>query len=531
MSEGGISMYRIKTAAVRRPPGKSQCAGGILMTGRSIYDDIADRTNGEFMIGVTGPVRTGKSTFIKRFIESAVLPRMEGEYERTQLRDELPQSAGGRTVMTAEPKFIPDEAASVALPSGGTLKMKMIDCVGYLVPSALGAEENGEVRMVHTPWDETPKPFEEAAEEGTRRVIRDHSTIGILVTSDGSFGDIARDDFVDAEERVARELRESGKPFVLVVNSAHPDSPEAEALALELEAKYDVPAALVDCTRLDEEDVLGILELVLSDFPVREISVNYPEWVNALDDDHWLKRLIFASCVSCASGIRRMGDVPMIYAASLADRISEGLGEKYGRAEVSAGEAKLGSGESAVSVSLGRELYYETVSHLTGLEIDSEKSLLSALIGLAETKRDYEKYAEALDMVNERGYGIVMPEISDLRLEEPEIVKQAGGYGVRLRAKAPSIHMIRASIETEINPIVGTEEQSEEIVNYMLHEFEEEPVKIWESNLFGKSLYELVNEGLHAKLEHMPEDAREKFGETLSRIINEGSGGLICIIL
>ena len=456
---------------------------------------------------------------------------MEGEYERTQLRDELPQSAGGRTVMTAEPKFIPDEAASVVLPSGGTLKMKMIDCVGYLVPSALGAEENGEVRMVHTPWDETPKPFEEAAEEGTRRVIRDHSTIGILVTSDGSFGDIARDDFVDAEERVARELRESGKPFVVVVNSAHPDSPEAEALALELEAKYDVPAALVDCTRLDEEDVLGILELVLSDFPVREISVNYPEWVNALDDDHWLKRLIFDSCVSCASGIRRMGDVPMIYAASLADRISEGLGEKYGRAEVSAGEAKLGSGESAVSVSLGRELYYETVSHLTGLEIDSEKSLLSALIGLAETKRDYEKYAEALDMVNERGYGIVMPEISDLRLEEPEIVKQAGGYGVRLRAKAPSIHMIRASIETEINPIVGTEEQSEEIVNYMLHEFEEEPAKIWESNLFGKSLYELVNEGLHAKLEHMPEDAREKFGETLSRIINEGSGGLICIIL
>lgn len=501
------------------------------MTDKHIYEDIAKRTGGNFMIGVVGPVRTGKSTFIKRFMECAVIPKLTDEYEKTVLRDGLPQSAGGRTVMTAEPKFIPDEAAKVTLPSGGEMKVRVVDCVGYLVPSALGTEENGEVRMVHTPWDEEAKPFEVAAEEGTRRVITEHSTISVLVTSDGSFGDIPREEFVPAEERVVKELCGAGKPYAIVLNSAHPEGEEAEALALSLEKKYGAPVALVDCTKLDEEDVLGIIQLILSDFQVREISVEYPEWVNALDETHPLRRLIFSSCASCAEGTVKMGDVSSKYVKALRDSVNGGLGEKYSTAEVRAAEAQLGTGQATVSLSLPKGLYYETVSQLTGLDITSEKSLLSALISLADTKRDYEKYAEALDTVNERGYGIVMPDIGDLRLEEPEIVKHPGGYGVRLRAKAPSIHMIRANIETEINPIVGTEEQSEELVKYMLHEFEEEPSKLWESNLFGKSLYELVNEGLHTKLEHMPDDAREKFGETLSRVINEGSGGLICIIL
>lgn len=501
------------------------------MTDKHIYDDIARRTNGEFMIGVVGPVRTGKSTFIKKLIENAVLPNLEGEYERTQLRDELPQSAGGRTIMTAEPKFIPDEAANLTLPSGGKMRMKVIDCVGYLVPSALGAEENGEVRMVHTPWSADPKPFEEAAEEGTRRVIADHATIGILVTSDGSFGDIPREEYVIAEERVARELRAAGKPYALILNSANPDSPEAVELASQLEGKYASPVALVDVTSLDEADILAILEMVLADFAVREIAVAYPEWIDALDGDHPLRSLVMNACRESASGITKVGEVPTVYTERLAKAVTEGLGEGHSQATAYCTECSLGTGEVKIALELGRELYYETVSALTGLDISSERSLLAALVTMADTKREYEKYAAALDMVNERGYGIVMPEIADLRLEEPEIVKQAGSYGVKLRAHAPSIHMIRAGIETEINPIVGSEEQSEELVKYLLREFEEEPAKIWESNLFGKSLYELVNEGLHAKLEHMPDDAREKFGETLSRIINEGSGGLICIIL
>ena len=501
------------------------------MVNRSIYDDIAKRTGGEFMIGVVGPVRTGKSTFIKRLIETAVIPNVAGEYEKSQIRDAMPQSAGGRTIMTAEPKFIPDEAAEVTLPSGSVMRMKVIDSVGYLVPSALGAEENGETRMVHTPWSDEPWPFSRAAEEGTRRVIADHSTVGVLVTADGSFGDIPREEYAAAEERVARELAEAGKPFVLVVNSAVPDSAEAIALASSLEEKYAAPTALVDATRLDEEDVLAILEMVLGDFAVREISVTYPEWIDALDGDHRLRALVLDACMQSAAGITKMGDAASQFAPRLAEKMGEGIGGEYAGAQAKCVRCDLGTGEAEIRLDLGRELYYDTVAELTGLDISSERSLLTALVTLADVKREYEKYEEALDAVNERGYGIVMPTVADMRLEEPEIVKQPGGYGVKLRAKAPSVHMIRASIETEINPVVGTEEQSEELVKYMLREFEDDPAKIWESNLFGKSLYDLVNEGLHAKLAHMPDDAREKFGETLSRIINEGSGGLICIIL
>lgn len=500
------------------------------MTDRSIYDDIARRTGGEFVIGVVGPVRTGKSTFIKRFAETSVLPHVASETSAAQLRDALPQSAGGRTVMTAEPKFIPDEAATITLPSGGTLKMRLVDCVGYLVPSALGTEENGEERLVNTPWHDEPRPFVEAAEEGTRRVIRDHSTIGVLVTSDGSFGDIPREEYAEAEERVASELSSAGKPYVIVVNSAAPESQSAEQIASEIEERFGAPTALVDATRLDADDASAILELVLSDFALREITVRWPEWIGALDGDHELRNSFLAACADCARGISKVGDVTSKFVPSITDVMSERLGRDTG-VEARCSSLSLATGDAVVDVTLPDALYYETVSALTGLDVTSQRSLLAALVDLADTKREWEKYSEAIDMVNEKGYGIVMPAISDLRLEEPQIVKQPGGYGVKLCARAPSIHMIRAGIETEINPVVGTEEQSEELVKYMLREFEDDPAKIWESNLFGKSLYELVNEGLHAKLEHMPDDAREKFGETLARIINEGSGGLICIIL
>ena len=500
------------------------------MTDRRIYEDIAARTGGEFVVGVVGPVRTGKSTFIKRFAESAMLPLVESEAKAAELRDALPQSAGGRTVMTAEPKFIPDEAAELTLPSGGTLRMRLVDCVGYLVPSALGTDEGGGERLVHTPWHDEPIPFTEAAEEGTRRVIGDHSTIGVLVTADDTFGEIPREEYAAAEERVAAELTRCEKPFVVVVNSAEPESEAAEALASSLEAKYGAPVALIDATKLDGDDAAAILELVLSDFALREIEVRAPEWVSALDGDHELRRAFTAACAESARGTAKVGDVTERFVPELRAKLTERLGGREG-VSASCASLSLATGEAVVTVALPKEMYYETVSALTGLDVSSERSLLSALVDLADVKREWSKYAEAIDMVNERGYGIVMPTVADLRLEEPRIVKQPGGYGVKLCARAPSIHMIRAAIETELSPVVGTEEQSEELVRSMLREFEDDPARIWESNLFGKSLYELVNEGLHAKLEHMPDDAREKFGETLARIINEGSGGLICIIL
>ena len=500
------------------------------MTERSIYDDVARRTGGEFVVGVVGPVRSGKSTFIKNFAEKAILPQIASETAAVQLRDALPQSAGGRTVMTSEPKFIPDEAAPISLPSGGTLKMRLVDCVGYLVPSALGTEEDGEVRLVRTPWHDEPLPFVEAAEEGTRRVIRDHSTIGVLVTCDGSFGEIPREEYAEAEQRVAAELKAAGKPFVIVVNSARPESETAEKIAAGIEQAYGAPTALVDATRLDAHDAAAILELVMSDFPLREITVRWPEWVGALDGDHELRSAFLSAAAECAKETAKVGDVTARFVSRLAECLTTRLGGREG-VEASCAGLSLATGEATVDVSLPGSMYYETVSALTGLDVTCERSLLSALVELADVKREWSKYAEAIEEVNERGYGIVMPSVDDMRLEEPQIVKQPGGYGVKLCARAPSIHMIRAGIETEINPVVGTEEQSEELVKYMLHEFEDDPARIWESNLFGKSLYELVNEGLHAKIEHMPEDAREKYAETLARVINEGSGGLICIIL
>jgi len=482
---------------------------------------------------VVGPVRTGKSTFIKKFMETAVIPNIQGEHDRTRARDELPQSAGGRTVMTTEPKFIPDEAVQIPVGECGRVNVRMIDCVGYMVPDAMGNTENGAVRMVHTPWSEEPLPFEEAAETGTRKVIEEHSTIGVLVTTDGSFGDIPRENYLMAEERVARELTAIGKPFAVILNSQNPASPEAEKLAMELEEKYKAPVALVNCTALDGEDIAHILRMVLMEFPLREIFVRMPGWMSALDGDHWLRCAAAEAVLRTARPMRKVGDAAETYADTLADAITESIaaGGGEGKASVRLSGIDLGTGRVDAAITMPEALYYRIVGEMTGIEMENEKDLISALRSLTEAKRTYDKYAEAIRELDENGYGIVMPDVDSLTLEEPEIVRQAGGYGVRLRASAPSVHMIRASIETELNPVVGTEQQSEELVKNLLRDFEEDPKQIWESNLFGKTLYELVNDGLHAKLSHMPPDARLKLGETLSRIINEGSGGLICIIL
>lgn len=492
------------------------------MAEHSIYRDIAERTGGDIYIGVVGPVRTGKSTFIKRFMEALVLPNMDDGYSRERARDEMPQSAAGKTVMTTEPKFVPDEAVMIRMDDSASLRVKMIDCVGYIVSEALGTIENGQPRMVNTPWQDEPMPFVEAAEMGTEKVIKEHSTIGMLITSDGTIGDISRDSYVPAEERIVSELKEIGKPFAMILNSASPESEEAISLAYQLEEKYGVPVALVSCIDLDAEDIRHILELVLNEFPVTEIRFSMPAWLKALDGDHRVRVSVQKAICACADKIKKAGDLKNAF-TSLCDN------EYIKNCRVD--EIDLGTGKARLSVEFDDELYYTILCELTGFEISGEEELINLLRELSEMRSQYNRVAEALSMAEEKGYGIVMPTVSELRLEEPEIVKQSGGYGVRLSASAQSIHMIRANIKTEVSPIVGTEQQSEELVKYMLKEFEEDPRKIWESNMFGKSLYELVNEGLHTKLEHMPEESRTKLSETLERIINEGSGGLICIIL
>ncbi len=492
------------------------------MAEHSIYKDIAERTGGDIYIGVVGPVRTGKSTFIKRFMETTVLPNIKGEFDRSRATDEMPQSASGKTVMTTEPKFVPDEAVEVSMEDGASLKIKMIDCVGYIVPEAIGHIEDGKPRMVSTPWSDEPMPFTQAAEIGTKKVINDHSTIGMVVTTDGTIGEIPRESYLEAEERVIRELKELKKPFAVILNSAKPDSTEATELALSLEEKYAVPVALVNCTELDGEDIGNIMHMVLREFPVSEVKLNIPAWVARLDDTHPVKSGILTSLAKCAARAEKCGQIAEAFAPLTdCEYISSiaGIKTDYGR------------GRAEITADLAPGLYWRVLSELTGFEINGEEELAELLCELSEMKDKYDKVAAAIEEADRRGYGIVMPSVEEMKLEEPEIIKQAGGYGVKLRASAQSIHMIRANIETEINPIVGTEQQSEELIGYLLREFEENPRAIWESNMFGKSLYELMNEGLHTKLEHMPEESRTKLSSTLERIINEGSNGLICIIL
>ena len=487
-----------------------------------IYNDIAARTGGDIYIGVVGPVSTGKSPFIKQFMNSLVIPNISEEFSRERANDELPQSSSGRTIMTTEPKFIPENAVRITLGENNGFNVRLIDCVGYIVPSALGYIENDQPRMVMTPWYEEPIPFNMAAEIGTRKVITEHSTIGLVVTTDGSISDIPRDEYEEAEERVIEELKEINKPFAVLLNCMYPDSDEVHILRDKLCEKYSVPVIAVNCLDLNEEKISEIISEVLYEFPVKEIAVNYPCWINSLPVEHWLRSDIISSIKEFCKGVTIIKDVKHL--GNLMDN-----SQHIESADITS--IDFGTGKVVLSLSILRELFYKIIKEITSLNIANDSELLANLINLSRSQKEYAKFKNALDEVEATGYGIVMPSIEELKLMEPEIMKQGGRYGVKLRASAPSIHMMKADITTEISPIVGTEKQSEDLVMCLLSEFEEDPIKIWDSNIFGKSLHELVNEGLHTKLARMPSDARQRLQETLERVINEGCSGLICIIL
>ncbi len=492
------------------------------MEEHDIYRDISERTNGDIYIGVVGPVRTGKSTFIKRFMDAIVVPNMDSEARRDRAIDEMPQSAAGRTIMTTEPKFIPEKAVTVHIDNSATFSVRMIDCVGYIVPSALGYIENDAPRMVMTPWYDEPIPFNMAAEIGTKKVITEHSTIGLVVTTDGSISDIPRAEYEEAEERVIDELKKISKPFIVLLNCVDPAADEAKALADGMQTKYGVPVLPVNCLHMEEKEIRDVLAKVLFEFPVREIRVDMPRWLSSLEKDHWLRSAVYTAIQQSAAKVSRIREV---------ENITRDVSQCEYVKDAGMESVELGTGRARIAVGLQPNLFYKVLGEKTGLEISDEGSLMDCMLQMAKIKKVYDKIGGAYRDAEENGYGIVMPGVDELSLEEPEIIRQGGRYGIRLRAAAPSIHMMKTRITTEITPIVGSEKQSQELVEYILKEFESNPSQIWNSNIFGKSLHELVNEGLHNKLNRMPDDARDKVRETIERIINEGCSGLICIIL
>lgn len=492
------------------------------MTNTSIYRDIAARTGGDIYIGVVGPVRTGKSTFIKKFMENLVIPNISGDYKRERAIDELPQSASGKTIMTTEPKFIPDEAVHIVMDDNTKFNVRLIDCVGYVVDGAIGQTEDGEARMVETPWSEERLEFQQAAEIGTQKVMCEHSTIGLVITTDGSIGEIPRSDYVDAEARIIGELKKINKPFAVLINSMFPDSDAAKELRDRLAHQYDVPVMTVNCLELDRESILSIIQSILFEFPLKEISIDLPKWVAGLENNHWLKQEVFDAVLQSAKNIDRVSSVKKM----VLDLSKE---EKMSRCEID--NVDLGNGCANLKVEFNQDLYYEILSEAAGIKIENDGELVSMIKELSIACNEYKKIKDAFGEAQSKGYGIVFPGITEMTLSEPQIFKQGGRFGVKLSAEAPSYHIIQANICTEISPIVGSEKQSEELIEYLLKDFEEDPSKIWESNIFGKSVHDLVNEGLHNKLSKMPDESQFKLQETLSKIINEDSSGLICIIL
>ena len=492
------------------------------MCENNLYSELALRTDGAIMLGVVGPVRTGKSTFIKRFMEALVIPRIENNFLRERAKDELPQSASGKTIMTAEPKFVPENAVTIRVGDNTELSVRLVDCVGYMVEGAAGQLEDGHERMVTTPWFDHEVTITEAAEKGTWKVINEHSSIGIVVTTDGSIGDIPRESYVPAEARTITELQKIGKPFVVLLNSTSPKSEACAALAREIAQKYGVRCLPVDCLHMGEEDIGMILSSVLEEYPIKAVSVFLPDWLEALPENSELRSTLYEALRQASDGMEKIRDC-----ASFLRALREH--EQIESTELLKND--LGSGVSEVEIRLPRGLYYQSISEQTGLAIENDRDLIALLTEMGTVKTDYDRLRGALRDVREKGYGVVMPDSAQMTLEEPQIVRQGGKYSVKLKANAPAIHMIMTDVETEVTPAIGGEGASEDIINFLLQGFDGDVNRIWQSNIFGKSLNDIAEEGLTAKLEALPENVKEKLRDTLERLINEGSGGLICILL
>ena len=490
-----------------------------MMETTSIYQDMAQRTGGSVYIGVVGPVRTGKSTFVKRFMETLVLPHIENSYRRDRAQDELPQSGSGRTIMTAEPKFVPEEAVELRLAEGAAFSVRLVDCVGYMVDSAVGQFEDLSPRMVMTPWFDHEIPMTEAAEIGTRKVITDHATVGVVVTTDGTITEIPREDYVQAEKRAITDMQKTGKPFLVIVNSRNPAGEAAGAVKAYLQNTFALEPIVADCQALDAEGIGKLMKALLYTFPMSELRVHLPRWMDALEPEHPVKAALYQALLQMAEEIHTLGQ---------AEGVLAGLRELPQVQDYSLRSVDLGSGSVICAIVFPEALFYEILSARAGMPIRSDAQLLQLLTELSQIKQEYDKISDALSAVRATGYGVVMPAAEEMKLETPEIIRKGGAYGVKLKAGAPSIHMVRVDIDTEINPMVGDEKQSQDLVNSLMGE---DPEKLWQSNIFGKSVYDLIQEGLTTKLLGMPEEVRGKFRGTLTRIVNEGATGLICLIL
>ena len=488
----------------------------------NIYKDIAERTQGDIYVGVVGPVRTGKSTFIKKFMDLMVIPKIDNNYKKERAKDELPQSGSGKGIHTTEPKFIPNEAVEITIDEDIKFKVRMVDCVGYIVKGAVGYMDGDQAKMVNTPWYEYEIPFEDAAEIGTRKVITDHSTIGLVVTTDGSITGIERDEYLEAEERVIEELKAINKPFIVVLNTKYVNAPETRAMKKDLEEKYDVPVQVMEVANMNENDVEDVFKHVLKEFPVKEINIEMPSWVERLEPENWLKKNFFSIVKGMCENISRVRDIRTTL---------DLLKEEENLAPTEMSSVNLGEGKATITMKPKDGIFYNILSEICDLDVKSESDLLSLIKDLNFAKKEYDKVKDALIDVRETGYGLVAPQLSEMKFEEPEMVKQGTKFGVKLKASAPSLHFIKANIKTEISPIMGSEKESEELVKSLMEQFEKDPASLWQSNMFGKPLEVLIKEGLQNKLYKMPDDVQVKIQKTLQKIINEGSGGLICIIL
>lgn len=492
------------------------------MTDINIYKDIATRTDGAVMIGVVGPVRTGKSTFIKRFMELAVIPSIEDEYVRERAMDELPQSGSGRTIMTSEPKFVPEEAVRIMLDDNAEISVRLVDCVGYMVKGASGQFEDGGERMVTTPWLDREVTMTEAAEMGTSKVITEHSTIGFVITTDGSICGIPREDYIEPESRAVNELKAIGKPFSILINSMYPESETAQLLKTELEEKYGVSCMCTNCQMMNEAELAKIMRSVLNEFSINEISVSFPEWTESLDDDCEIKQQLYSEIIKSAENVEKIRDIPqMLMELAEADIVDKS----------SVINEDFGVGTAAIELSIPKALYYDYISNECGMEIGNEGAIIRLLREMSGIKQDYDRIKTALNDVRTKGYGVVLPSEEELQLNEPQIVKHNGHYSVKLKANAPAIHMLKTNVVTEVTPSIGGEGASEEIISFLLQGYDGDMTKLWQSNIFGRPLYEIAGEGIEEKLAALPDNARAKLQDTLQKIINDGSGMLICILL